>query len=322
MPNSKHIQQIIRCDLSSYFSPQYLAQEKSLVIDQLHLKYAFLPKNPISQIDHKAPFILLTSSQSPIEQLSLNWDSCESIVHLNSGYDNFSSDFVKKFKKPIILGNEIRAQAVAEAILQVLWSYQLPLPHTMSWNAARQWPRTLLSEKKILIIGMGMIGTIIKNSLSPLGCQLHFYDPYQELPSSKTKYQDKNWPKVDIVILAASLNPHNIHLIDQEFLKGISPNALIINMARGKLIQSHDLKSWLQENSNAHAVLDVFEKEPEDFHFFDGLKNITRSSHIAGVFNHIELKTLNFLKKVIPEILKKDIQQPLLNDRLKNGFLY
>lgn len=93
-------------------------------------------------------------------------------------------------------------------------------------------------------------------------------------------------------------------MIDKHFLNALKDSALIINAARGELIKTNDLVNFLKANDEAFAVLDVFEKEPNDFFEFSDLRNIKLTSHIAGVYKNIDLHTIDFETSVIRDYLE------------------
>ncbi len=253
-------------------------------------------------------FDLLSGEQ--IGQLKL-------ILHPNSGYDNIPVDFVKASKAPIIIGSTIRAQAVSQYILSALFNHFSKLPEQPFWDVDRKWPRKLISDLKVCLLGHGHIGKILSSTLTPMVKELTIYDPFENF----TQLNNKN---ADVVILACGLNVKSHHIIDKTFLNAISEEALIINAARGELIKTSDLINFLDANNKAFAVLDVFEKEPADFGAFRHLKNIKHTSHIAGVYQNIDQHTIDFEVEVIRNFFeltefdfKNKYQKMILQNRLR-----
>lgn len=217
------------------------------------------------------------------------------IMHPNSGYDNYSASIVKKLKVPVIVGNSIRAQAVAQYILSALFAQIVPVPHQSAWSSGREFNRPLLGDLNVTIIGHGQIGQILEKTLRPLVKTHTIHDPFKKMEGEIAG--------TDVLILACGYNFSNHHMVNENFLKKLSPHALIINAARGELIDTKALINFLKQNPKASAVLDVFEKEPNDFKEFVGLKNILTTSHIAGVFNGIDQATIDFEKTVLNDFI-------------------
>lgn len=301
---------IKRMSLSPYWSEALVESEKKH-FESLGFQYLAPDNN-----NEILPDIIITNTHTNLDALTLNErENLKLIIHPNSGHDNFSLEFVKSVQCPIILGNTLRAKAVSETILAELFTHYSLAPQQNNWSTDRKWPRKLLSEQKILIIGMGMIGNTLFQTLSPLADELFLYDPfknYNQIPIGKVTF--------DVILLAASLNPHSLHIINQDFLQMFSPEGLLINCARGELIRTRDLLDFLDKNPKAFAYLDVFEKEPQDLQALSR-KNLKTSSHIAGVHQSLEEKTRLFISDVLVNFLNlssKDFEATYEVINLKN----
>jgi D-3-phosphoglycerate dehydrogenase len=250
---------------------------------------------PFAEFTESSADILITNTHTIFSDL--NQDELKNIkliIHPNSGYDNFPEDFVKNFKAPIIIGSPIRGQAVSQYILSALFSHYSDIPSHTSWNKDRKWQRKLLSDLKITLIGFGHIGKILHVALKDMVCELSVYDPFEN-------YKELNTNDADVLIMASGLNSTSRHLINKKILSTLRPDALIINTARGELIQTQDLVEFLKANPSAQAVLDVFEKEPSDFSDFKDFKNVKLTSHIAGVYANIDARTIEFEVSILKD---------------------
>lgn len=300
---------IKRTSTSPYFTAAFNSQEQEALYPyaEMHASDSVEPTN-----------ILITNTHTNFDALSdEQMRVLELVIHPNSGYDNIPVDFIKGSIAPIIIGSTIRAQAVAQYILSAIFNHFSQIPSTNTWDANRKWPRRLLSEMKVTLIGFGHIGKILNTILAPIVKSLNVYDPYENL--NKLDHKDS-----DIVILACGLNSKSRHMIDKNFLNVINDHALIVNAARGELIKTSDLINYLSANDEAFAVLDVFEKEPNDFREFKSLKNVKLTSHIAGVFKNIDQHTIDFEVNVMRDFLsltdfdfKNKYQKMILQNRLR-----
>jgi len=267
--------------------------------------------------------ILITNTHTKVESItSEQLEKCQLMIHPNSGYDNFTSTFVKDHNFSIIIGNPIRAQAVANYILAALFGHFSPLPYESKWNQSRVWNRKLLSECKILLIGQGHVGSLLKTALRGLAGELRVYDPYLNNSALELK-------GIDVIIPVCSLNNKNQYMIDSHFLSQCNSDFLIINAARGKLVNTAELMKTLREQPKAFAILDVFEKEPLDFSLIADTPNVKLSSHMAGVFSTIDTTTISFEENCIRDFTKmntlefeKTYKKLILKNRLiENDFL-
>jgi D-3-phosphoglycerate dehydrogenase len=129
-------------------------------------------------------------------------------------------------------------------------------------------PGHALSESTLGVIGVGNIGKAVLSRAAAFGMQLLGTDIIeidQEFVDSvgvqMTSLEDM-LSKADYISVNCDLNPTSYHLIDQDTLSQMKSNAVIINTARGQVIDEKALVDSLSSGSIAGAALDVFEIEP------------------------------------------------------------
>ncbi len=296
-----------RISSSPYFSSTF-TQLESETIGRL-TNAEMLPFN-----SSKLASVLITNTHTELSSISTDQlAACRLMIHPNSGYDNFSREFIANAKFPIVIGNPIRANAVANFILSALFSHYEVIPTEIAWNPSRKWPRKILSELNILILGHGHIGSLLKNSLTPLAQEVRIYDPY-------AGFTNLDLNNIDVLIPTCSLNKKNTHFIDKNFLLKLNEDFLLINAARGSLIHTQNLLDVLKNRPEAYAVLDVFEKEPCNFeNIYNEAKNISLTSHIAGVYKNIDAATAHFEASVIFDFI--NLENSLFENKYKNLLL-
>ena len=307
--------QIIRKDISSYQGANFSALEKKHLEIIPEVLYSTEERSELKKI-------YITNSNSTLKDLESREDIAL-IIHPNSGYDNFPTNFVKNAKYPIITGNKIRMNAVVGYIMSALLSHSNKLPSSREWDHSRKWSRTLLSERKVLIIGHGHIGKRIELMLKTMGCTPEIYDPF--------KGHDNLDPTgIEVVIMACGLNPTSEKIVSKSFLEKLAPYYLLINSARGNCVDQEALCDSLLANKRAFAYLDVFEKEPFDKSQFIGIDNIELTSHVAGVHNTLNTSILNFEWNVVNDFIhkcptieafKEKYTDSLLQNKIKEDFL-
>ncbi|MBI2520640.1 MAG: hypothetical protein HYV97_09490 [Bdellovibrio sp.] len=319
-----------RPDISGYLEHQYLKSEESILLASGIGRYTFGPE---VSLNGQSPDIIITTSNTKTQELADSGvlKNTRLIIHPNSGHDNFSVDFVRQFKGRIILGNTLRARAVADYILHGVLTYAHyatmhlnshyhgPLPKTVTWDDKRRYPRQLLETKQALVIGFGHIGKLVKQGLDSVGIKVTVYDPFLLSQTPLPVLQDQN-----IICLCASLNPTSQYLVNQKFLEQLPENFLLINAARGGLVDFSALIQSLEVNTSAFALLDVFPYEPFAFDHTQAPPNLHCTSHIAGVFDQLPMKMLAFIKDAVTQFINDPngkTEYPILKDRLRENFL-
>ena len=124
-----------------------------------------------------------------------------------------------------------------------------------------------LSGKTVLIVGCGSVGNECAKRFSAFGCQVIGVDLF---PREDSLYEeilpleqlDKALKSADIVVLTVPLTEQTRHLINESRFRLLKPTAVIVNIARGAVIDTEALLKYIDNLGG--AVLDVFEEEPLD----------------------------------------------------------
>lgn len=279
-----------RLSTSPYYNSTFFLEEKKS-IESLG-RFIYLPHDSTECAD-----VLITNTHTITEHISKEQiEKCLLMIHPNSGYDNFTPEFINKSHFPIIVGNKIRSHAVANYILSAIHTHFSPIPSHLNWDKSRNWDRRLLNELNLQIIGFGHIGKIVHQSLNSLVKNTKIYDP--ELQLRELDLSDS-----DIIVFSCSLNPTSMNMINSKNMNQLKDGSLIINAARGELIDFESLINTLKLNPLIHAVLDVFPEEPMRLEDYSNLPNIKMTSHIAGVFSKLQHSTIEFETEVLKKFL-------------------
>ena len=296
--------QIYRANSSSYQDSAFIEKEREVLETLPGAKYV---QNLGEMSD--APFFLISNTHTSLQDLpQVLLEKTALMVHPNSGHDNFSKNFVKSAAFPIVLGNPIRSHAVAEYILSCVFHHFTPVKNHTFWSPDRKWDRKLLRDQNVLILGYGNIGKILYDSLSPLCSKVEVFDPHNTedfCPSSvNEKWSSSLARQKDIVIVAASLNKSSVNMINAPFLKNLPDPTLLINAARGEIVNEEDALLWLKKSPKSRAFLDVFKEEPFTPGFMQEASNLNKTSHIAGVYEKLNHDIIDFERAVMQDFLQ------------------
>jgi len=131
------------------------------------------------------------------------------------------------------------------------------------------WPKPAgmsVSGKHVGVVGFGDIGASLVKRLSGFDVTATVYDPGVDGNKGYDFVERETFPngleKCDFLIFTCALNPHNFHMLDAAAIDMMKPGSMVVNVARGPLIDESALITALQDGHIAAAGLDVFEVEP------------------------------------------------------------
>ena len=193
------------------------------------------------------------------------------------GYDNVDLDFIKKNNITLLITATANAVAVAEHVIYMMLSISKSINQydrevrigNFKKNASTITTLELFN-KEILIIGFGRIGQSLIKRCKGLEMRVKVFDPFvnkeiiERFGGKKIENLDEELKICDYVSLHVPLNKKTKNLINYSKLKNMKREAIVINTARGGIINEKDLDQALRENIIFGAGLDVFENEPID----------------------------------------------------------
>lgn len=144
-----------------------------------------------------------------------------------------------------------------------------------------------LSGRTLGLIGFGRIGRAVARRARAFGLKLIYHDP-NPFASEEKEFQasyrelDELLSEADIISIHASLNPTTYHLISEEKFKLMKKTAILINVARGPIVEEKALVEALEKGQIWGAGLDVYEHEPEIEPRLLRLKNVVLLPHIGS----------------------------------------
>src|SRR5450631_204563 len=126
-----------------------------------------------------------------------------------------------------------------------------------------------ISGKRLGIVGMGRIGQALAKRANAFGLQIHYHNRRhvaaaieEALEATYWESLDQMLARMDIVSVNCPHTPATYHLLSARRLKLLRPHALVVNTARGEIIDEAALAGMLQRGELAGAGLDVYEHEP------------------------------------------------------------
>ena len=193
------------------------------------------------------------------------------------GYDNVGLEATKDKGITLTITATANAVAVAEHVMFMLLNISKrknmydETVKSGKFIERNNLPKTIeLWGKKILIAGFGRIGRALIKRCLGFEMKVYVYDPYVEqniinsLGGEKINNLNETIKDMDAVSLHLPLTSETKNLINYDLLKTLKKNCIIINAARGGIINEEDLNKALNEDLIFGAGLDVFETEPPE----------------------------------------------------------
>ncbi len=192
---------------------------------------------------------------------------------------------------PVISANSVMARYVAESVLGYMLSALHCIPamdrdmHIGIWRRRKGEIRGL-SGCDIGLVGLGTVGRNLLDLLRPFRCRVYVYDPYlQENALDKWEFAEKcsfeEAMSRPVVSVHAAQTPETYHMIDRKALSLMPDGALLVNTARGSIVDTDALIKELRAG-RLIAVLDVFEEEGRVNRALSGLDNALLQPHAAA----------------------------------------
>ena len=205
---------------------------------------------------------------------------------------------IKRRGIPVYVNAGINARSVAEHALTLMLACLKRIPAIDRQVRQGVWKKQEtgtscheLYGKTVGLVGMGAIGRQVTEYLNAFGAKILYTDIYRLTPEQELKLNarymsslEELLPQVDILSLHCPLTQDNIEMLNEQTIGMMKPEAIIINTARGKLINETDLYNALKDGYLSAAGLDVHYEEPiVPDHPLSTLGNVILTPHIGGL---------------------------------------
>lgn len=175
-----------------------------------------------------------------------------------------------------------------------------------------------ITGRRLGIVGMGRIGRAVAKRASAFRMRVAYADPHA-LPresegrlGAKRMDLEKLLAESDVVSLHPTLTPETRHMIDRERLRLMKPNAILINVSRGPVVNEADLADALEGGWIWGAGLDVFEREPEIEKRLLPLDNVVLLPHVGSATHRTRLRMSMMAARNLVQALSGEVPENLV----------
>ncbi len=242
---------------------------------------------------------------------------CRAVIRYGIGVDNIDQAAARE--RRIMVANvpdygtdEVSSQAVALALAV---SRRIGLHDAEvragRWSTGVLQPMYRLRGRTLGLVGFGRIARMTLEKLAGFGFgRVLVHDPKTDMPPGVERTDlDTLFAEADVISLHAPLNEHTRHMVDARRIALMRPTAILVNTARGGLVDTQALYEALRERRILGAGLDVFEQEPPGAHPLFDLDNVVVTNHMGWYseesMRELQLKTAQEAVRVLRE------EQPL-----------
>ena len=215
--------------------------------------------------------------------------SVELVCALGAGYENIAYDAAKARGIVVANGAGTNDDCVADHAFGLLIAAVRGIVKTDRLCREGVWRDSLVlppnvSGKRLGILGLGTIGQKIARRAAGFDMQVGYHNRKPRdgvaLDYFPSLISMAEW--ADFMVIATPGGPGTKHLVDAGVIDALGPKGVLVNIARGSVVDTAALAAALSEGRLAAAGLDVYESEPQPPAQLIGLDNVVLTPHIAG----------------------------------------
>ena len=211
------------------------------------------------------------------------------IACFTSGYDRIDVAWCRARGLPVTHAPAVNHEDVADHAIGLILSARRHIAagdralRSGGWTPEAKTITPSLKDQRVGIVGLGLIGEAVARRAEALRMSVRWWAP-RDKPAP--------WPRADslmdlakqsdILVVACRADETNIGLISREVIAALGPSGLLVNVARGQLVDEPALIQALRSGALGQAALDVFTDEPVDVALWGEAPNTVLTPHTAG----------------------------------------
>lgn len=251
----------------------------------------------IKEVKHCDGIISLLTDKIDREVID-SMEQCKVIANYAVGYNNIDVEYARSKKILVTNTPDVLTDSTADLAMTLTLACARKVvegEEMMRKNKFKGWHPTLLlgvelKNKVFGILGAGRIGSATALRAAAFGCKILYYsNKKNNLLEAKTNAKKVHLntllKKSDIISIHLPLNPKTNQLLDKNKLELLKPSSIIINTARGEIIDEKHLIKMLKANRIFSAGFDVYQNEPRVNPALLKLKNVVLLPHLGSATN-------------------------------------
>ncbi len=307
---------------------EYISEEALSILEKhTNVQVATSPASAMDITDKMPISAIVTRGSGEVnEQLIKNCKSLKFIARCGVGLDNVAISTASKLGIKVINAPGSNADTVAEHTLALMLAAKRQIPvyakaaKNNNWMHRSQYGGDEIRGKTLGILGLGNIGKKVAQLATAFGMQVQYWNRTPR----KTRYQQVDFDTLlttsDIISLHLPKVAATQHLINADALQKMKPSALLVNTARGTIIDEKALLHALQNKIINGFAADVLHEEPPiENHPLLRLPNVLVTPHTASLtattFNEMCVVTV---QNLVDLLAGKMIEERFVFNRVKS----
>ena len=247
----------------------------------------------LAQIAAFDALIVRSATRADAEVLAAGQPRLRVVARAGAGVDNIDVSAARALGVAVLNTPGANSIAAAELALGLMLSCVRHIPAAHGSLARGEWRRadfagTELSGKSLGLVGFGRIARLVAARAQAFGMAVLAHDPFVDdaaAAAAGVRLVDLPalWAESDIISLHAALTDATRHLVDAAALAQMKPTAIVVNAARGGLVDEAALAEALRAGRLRAAAVDVYGSEPPPAdHPLLGLPNVVHTPHLGA----------------------------------------
>jgi len=284
------------------------------------------PKTTAETLDAATDATVITGTSLPDEVLDAA-DDLRLFAGATAGYDHLPLDTLRERGVRVTNASGVHGPNIAEHVLGWLLMITRRLDEGLRRQRRREW-RSFQSYGELqgataTVVGLGAIGQAVVERLDAFGVETVGvrYTPEKGGPTDEVLGFDdleSALVRTDFLVVACPLTDETRGLIDGRALSALPEHAVLVNVARGGIVDTDSLVSHLRSNRLRAAALDVTDPEPlpED-HPLWGFENVYITPHVSGHTPHYWTRVADILAENVERLASaSDGETPTLRNQV------
>lgn len=273
-------------------------------------------REELLQLIRDYPIIIVRNETKVDKEFLKKAKTLKVLGRLGVGVDNIDLQKARSYDVPVIVARNANATSVAEYVMAAM------LDASRMFHAANEdvregnWNRkkftgSELHGRTLGLIGLGEISHRVANRAKVFGMNVIGYDPFvapydhivQESSVEQVEKLDELLAESHFISIHTPLTDETRHLVNKETLEKMRSDAVLINTARGEIINEGHLVNSVRKGRIAGAYLDVVEKEPiEKESPLINERSIVLTPHIAGLTVEAQSRTARLIATEVHKV--------------------